>query len=219
MAHGNFYRLWKEGDQLTDEEFYGAAFPVLLEAEGLLLNLVNRYQVIQKHGVGIKAIEKCQSRIKTAQSMMAKLTRLNLEVSVHSALTQVYDAVGIRIICGFVDDVYRVAQWLSMQNEIEIVGVKDYIAYPKPNGYRSYHLRVKIRAECAKGVFAEIQIRTMAIDFWATLEHELKYKKEIRDEALIRRELKRCADEIAATDLSMQTIRDIMEGFNEHFNK
>ena len=200
---------------MSDEEFYGTALPALREAERVLLEMVGRCQAEAGHSTGAKLVEKYHSRIKTAQSMIQKLTRLNLEVNVQSALCQVYDAVGIRIICGFVDDVYRVAEWLSRQPEIEIVGQSDYIAYPKPNGYRSCHLRVKLRTGTAAGVFAEIQIRTMALDFWATLEHELKYKKEIKQETLIRRELKRCADEIAATDLSMQTIRDILENSNE----
>lgn len=205
----------KEGDELTDKEFYGAAFPTLREAERILLEMVERYRTASGNVAGIKPVEKCQSRIKSSQSMIGKLERLNLKVNVQSALYEVYDAVGIRIICGFMDDVYRVAEWLSKQPEIEIVGQKDYIAYPKPNGYRSFHMRVKLRTGIAAGIFAEIQIRTMAIDFWATLEHELKYKKSIEQEALIRSELKRCADEIAATDLSMQTIRDIMENTQE----
>ncbi len=117
--------------------------------------------------------------------MIGKLKRLNLEVNLQSALYEVYDAVGIRIICGFMDDVYRVAGWLSRQPEIEIVGQKDYIAYPKANGYRSLHMRVKLKVEVAEGIFAEIQIRTMAIDVWATLEHELKYKKTIKQDRLI----------------------------------
>lgn len=200
---------------MTDKEFYGVAFPALKEAERILMEMVERYRAASGNSTGIKPVEKCQSRIKSSQNMIGKLKRLNLEVNVQSALYEVYDAVGIRIICGFVDDVYRVAEWLAQQPEIEIIGQKDYIAYPKPNGYRSYHLRVKLRIGIAAGIFAEIQIRTMAIDFWATLEHELKYKKEIEHENLIRSELKRCADEIAATDLSMQTIRDIMENSNE----
>jgi putative GTP pyrophosphokinase len=200
---------------LTDDEFYGAAFPVLKEAERKLLEMVERYVEMAESSAGIKPVEKFQSRIKSSQSMIGKLKRLNLEVNVQSALYEVYDAVGIRIICGFIDDVYRVAEWISNQPEIEIVSQKDYIAYPKPNGYRSFHMRVKLRTGSAAGIFAEIQIRTMAIDFWATLEHELKYKKSIEQEALIRSELKRCADEIAATDLSMQTIRDIMENTQE----
>ena len=196
---------------MTDEEFYGAAFSALKEAERILREMVERYVATAGISTGIKPVEKYQSRIKSSRSMTGKLERLNLEVNVQSALYKVYDAVGIRIICGFMDDVYQVAEWLSKQPEIEIIGQKDYIAYPKPNGYRSLHMRVKLNAGIAAGIFAEIQIRTMAIDFWATLEHELKYKKAIKQEALIRSELKRCADEIAATDLSMQTIRDIME--------
>lgn len=200
---------------MTDEEFYGTAFPALREAERTLLEMVERYPAAAGNSAGIKPVEKCQSRIKTSKSMIEKLKRLNLEENVQSALSEVYDAVGIRIICGFMDDVYRVAEWISKQPEIEIIGQKDYITYPKPNGYRSFHMRVKLRTGISAGIFAEIQIRTMAIDFWATLEHELKYKKSIEQEALIRSELKRCADEIAATDLSMQTIRDIMENSQE----
>lgn len=200
---------------MNDQEFYGEALPILKEAEKILLEMVARYAAESETIAGIKPIEKCPSRIKSSQSMIEKLKRLNLEVTVQSALQQVYDAVGIRIICGFVDDVYRMAQWLSEQPEIEIIGRKDYIAYPKPNGYRSYHLRVRLTNIRVNGLFAEIQIRTMAIDFWATLEHKLKYKKSIPNEALIRSELKRCANEIAATDLSMQTIRDIIEEYNK----
>ena len=202
---------WKNGGGFSDAEFYGAALPALQEAEKTLLQMVNRYRAITENRSRIRPVEKCHARIKSARSMIEKLGRRNLEISAQSALCKVYDAVGIRIICGFVDDVYRVAAWLSVQPEIEIVDQKDYIAYPKPNGYRSLHLRVRLVTERAAPVLAEIQIRTMAIDFWATLEHELKYKKEIGHEALLRSELKRCADEIAATDLSMQTIRDIIE--------
>lgn len=195
---------------MTDEEFYGDALSLLRESERLLCGMVERYLEMTGNSARIKPVEKYQSRIKSSQSMIEKLERLNLEVNVESALYKVYDAVGIRIICGFIDDVYRVAEWISKQPEIEIVGQKDYIAYPKPNGYRSFHMRVKLKTGIAEGTFAEIQIRTMAIDFWATLEHELKYKKTIEQEFLIRSELKRCADEIAGTDLSMQTIRDII---------
>lgn len=100
---------------------------------------------------------------------------------------------------------------------MEIVQSKDYIARPKPNGYRSYHICLRIREGNAAGTLAEIQIRTMALDFWATLEHQLKYKQKIPCEELIRAELKRCADEIAATDLSMQTIRNMLE--NEFYRE
>ncbi|MCM1325896.1 MAG: hypothetical protein NC094_06305 [Bacteroidales bacterium] len=196
---------------MTNQEFYGDALPVLEMAEQFLLELVTAYP---GYGDGLsesRQIAACRSRIKSADSMMRKLENRGFKVSRTAALKDVYDAVGIRIICNFFDDVYKVAEWLETNEAIQILQKKDYIAFPKPNGYRSLHLCLKIRQGSAAGVQAEIQIRTMAIDFWATLEHQLKYKKEIAHEDLIRKELKRCADEIAATDISMQTIRDMLE--------
>jgi len=189
---------------MTDEEFYGDALRELKGAEEYLLGVVSRYP-------GGSSIVSRQSRIKSAQSMVEKLKRQGFNPNLQSALRKVYDAVGIRIICGFIDDVYRVAEWLEQYPEIAIDRRKDYIAYPKPNGYRSLHLCLRICEGRAAGTLAEIQIRTMAIDCWATLEHQLKYKHKIPHEDLIRRELKRCADEIAATDMSMQTIRDMLQ--------
>lgn len=192
---------------MTDEEFYKEALGVLKDAESYLLSLIGQYR-------DSSPIISCKSRIKSAQSMVEKLERQGFEITLQSALEKVYDAVGIRIICGFVDDVYHVSEWLENCSGIEIIHRKDYIAYPKPNGYRSLHLCLRIREGTAAGTLAEIQIRTMAIDFWATLEHRLKYKHKIPHEDLIRRELKRCADEIAATDMSMQTIRDMLADEN-----
>ncbi|MEI3187514.1 MAG: hypothetical protein V8S27_06560 [Lachnospiraceae bacterium] len=127
------------------------------------------------------------------------------------ALTNVRDAIGIRAICSFSDDVFALARWLCERPEFNVINQKDYISYPKPNGYRSYHPIFQLVDGPGDGLFAEIQLRTIAIDFWASLEHQLKYKHEITHEALIRSELKRCADEIASIDLSMQTIRDLID--------
>lgn len=198
---------------MTDEEFYDRSLNTLRMAEQYLLEMIAGYleeTALDRTGF-MQPVMNCQSRIKSAESMIRKLESRGLKADLHAALTEVYDAVGIRIICGFADDVYRVAAWLEGREELEIMQRKDYIAWPKPNGYRSYHLCLRIGAGNAKGTLAEIQIRTMAIDFWATLEHQLKYKKNIPCEELIRKELKRCADEIAATDISMQTIRDMLE--------
>lgn len=198
---------------MTDEEFYEQSLNTLRTAEQYLLEIIAGYrEETALDGTGfMQFVMNCQSRIKSAESMIRKLESRGLKADLHTALTEVYDAVGIRIICGFADDVYRVAAWLEKREELEIIQRKDYIAWPKPNGYRSYHICLRIGAGNAKGTLAEIQIRTMAIDFWATLEHQLKYKKNIPCEELIRKELKRCADEIAATDISMQTIRDMLE--------
>ena len=125
-------------------------------------------------------------------------------------LTEVRDAVGVRVICAFQHDVYQVAQWLEEQPDFVVLETKDYIAYPKENGYRSYHLILRIQEGPGKGETVEVQPRTIAIDFWASLEHQMKYKREIPHEKLIRAELRRCADEIASVDLSMETIRDLL---------
>ena len=141
---------------------------------------------------------------------MEKLKKRGFEPTKEAALSEAFDAVGVRAVCAFAEDVYRLVRWLKQQKAIHIVTEKDYYEYPKPNGYRSYHILLRMTEEEIKGCHAEIQIRTIANDFWATLEHQLKYKKDMPNEKLIRSELKRCADEIASVDMSMQTIRDII---------
>ncbi len=201
---------------MKDEEFYGQKLHTLKTAEQYLLGLIAGYPAALNVSLSDNPVMNCQSRIKSAESMVKKLKNRGFKADLQSALANVYDAVGIRIICGFMDDVYKIAAWLEEREELEIIQRKDYFACPKPNGYRSYHLCLRIREGNAAGTLAEIQIRTMAMDFWATLEHQLKYKKKVPSEELIRRELKRCADEIAATDISMQTIRDMLKsGFCE----
>ena len=190
---------------MTLEEYYGSKLPAMLYTKQYLLNIISRYpQTDQKE---LKPIIYCCSRIKSPESMIRKLSARGLPQDGMSASTKIYDAVGVRIVCTFAEDVYKIADWLKNHPDIIIEKEKDYIAYPKENGYRSYHLKVRLRAN---NTCAEIQIRTIATDFWATLEHQLKYKKDIPHKELIRSELKRCADEIASVDLSMQTIRDII---------
>ena len=143
--------------------------------------------------------------------MIEKLKRYGMKEDSQTALQNIHDALGIRVICSFVEDVYQIARWLQERDEIQIMEKKDYIAYPKPNGYRSLHLIIQFTTNDLKGITAEIQLRTIAIDFWAALEHQIKYKHNVPHEEIIRSELKRCADEIASVDLSMQTIRDILQ--------
>ena len=124
------------------------------------------------------------------------------------------DVAGIRIICSFLDDIYAVAEMLVRQDDIRVLAVKDYIKNPKPNGYRSYHMIVEIPvffSDMKKPMRVEVQIRTIAMDFWASLDHQLKYKKEIADDPEITAELKQCADVIAQTDEKMLAIRKKIE--------
>lgn len=190
---------------MTPEEYYGPCYAALQETERSLLQMIQQYP--KETTEDLKSIVYCCSRIKSPESIKSKLLRREFSPDSATALRQLYDTVGIRIVCAFAEDVYKVIEWLRNRTEIRIDREKDYISYPKPNGYRSYHLQVVF---LPNGIHAEIQVRTIAIDFWATLEHQLKYKQHIPHEELIRSELKRCADEIASVDLSMQTIRDII---------
>lgn len=143
-------------------------------------------------------------------SIAAKLKRLGKSLTIESISESLNDVAGIRVICSFIDDIYRVADMLAQQDDITVVAVKDYIRKPKLNGYRSYHMIVEVPVFFSDGkklTRVEIQLRTVAMDFWASLEHTMKYKKESADRPEIAAELKSCAEVIAATDARMQNLR------------
>ena len=191
-----------------EASYYGDYYSGLIEAQSFLEAMAEKMKVEALPSEDLQPIVYYCSRIKNPDSMKRKLLARGFPVTLESALRYVYDAVGIRIICSFANDVQGVVKRIENDSSIEILEKKDYFSHPKPNGYRSIHLCVRLREI---GVLAEIQIRTIAMDFWATLEHQLKYKKNIENEGLIRSELKRCADEIASVDLSMQTLKEIIK--------
>ena len=145
---------------------------------------------------------------------MNKLERKGLETTLESIEENLNDVAGIRVVCHFVDDIYDVAQMLARQDDLKVLEVKDYIKNPKPNGYRSYHMIVEIPVflpKIKKPMRVEVQIRTIAMDFWASLDHQLRYKKDIENPEEISRELKACAEVISSTDYQMQEIRKKIE--------
>ena len=155
-------------------------------------------------------INTIHTRLKSQTSIMEKMVRKNLPISKENIESNLNDIAGIRVICSYIDDIYRIADALTKQDDKKQNRKKDYIENPKPNGYRSMHLIVSVPvyfAEKKKRVKAEIQIRTIAMDFWASLEHQIKYKKHISDPEKIAGQLKKCADVISYTDLMMQNIR------------
>jgi putative GTP pyrophosphokinase len=193
------------------ESIYGAHRQELEETRDYLLEEIQkiREDMAKKTG-GEDPVEHCLARIKSEESMREKCRRKGLPENEHSALEEIHDAVGIRIVCSFLSDVYTIRDGLAGLPACEVVEEKDYIRHAKPNGYRSYHLILKVERG-PQPVYAEIQLRTISQDTWAALEHHMKYKKAMSgDDALISAELKRCADELASTDLSMQTIRDMI---------
>ena len=158
-----------------------------------------------------KTIESIQSRLKKPASIIQKMRRKGVEVSLDNIRATLNDIAGIRVICPFLDDIYLVADALAQQDDITLVAIKDFIQNPKPNGYRSYHLIVDVPvffADARELLRVEIQLRTVAMDFWASLEHEIKYKKELPDSQKIADELRECAAVIAQTDQRMLHIRN-----------
>ncbi len=154
-------------------------------------------------------IDSIKTRVKKARSIAHKLATRGLEVSVDSALRNLTDLAGIRVICPFIEDIYFVADSLLAQDDVTLIEREDYIAQPKPNGYRSLHLVVEVPVFLSGGkqpMRVEVQIRTIAMDFWACLEEEIRYKQDLPDGETIGRELKSCADTIAQTDIRMQEI-------------
>lgn len=196
-----------ENSTTVINSIYGDQKPALEKACTALSQHIARIRSDMSRQLGMDPVEHYLYRIKGEESMREKCVRKGLPVTQESALNVIKDAIGVRIVCAFVDDVFTIRDHLVNSGEYEIIEEKDYIRHAKPNGYRSYHMILRL----PEGFFAEIQLRTISMDTWAALEHHLKYKKEIgADTSLIVHELKRCADELASTDLSMQTIRDMI---------
>lgn len=162
-------------------------------------------------------IEFIKTRIKKPDSIATKLKTKGLPLTVESVLENLNDVAGVRVICAFIDDIYKVADMLTEQDDVHLIKTKDYIKNPKMNGYRSYHLIIEVPvffSDHKEQMRVEVQIRTIAMDFWASLEHQLKYKKDIKDAENIIYELRACADVINRTDFHMQSIRDSIVEMN-----
>lgn len=166
-------------------------------------------------------IEHITSRIKSPESIARKIRKKNLELTIENIVKYVNDVAGVRIICSFTSDIYRIASAISNQDDVTVLRVKDYIANPKPNGYMSYHMIVSIPIFLTNDVIdtkVEIQIRTIAMDFWASLEHKIYYKFEGKAPAGIKDELKECANIISFLDEKMLSINESVKHYHEDFN-
>jgi len=167
------------------------------------------------HLYNYNPIEHIKSRLKTPESIVNKLKRHGLEVTIENMVDQLSDIAGIRIICSFTKDIYQIAEMLEKHKDITIINVKDYIKQPKPNGYKSYHMVVTLPIYLTDGPVetkVEIQIRTVAMDFWATLEHKIYYKFEGDAPAYLQAELRACADVVDMLDAKMFSLnQSIME--------
>nr|WP_317283317.1 GTP pyrophosphokinase family protein [uncultured Sellimonas sp.] len=161
--------------------------------------------------------ESIETRLKSPASILEKLNRRGFEISLESIEENLFDVAGIRVICAFQEDIYKLAELLTGQDDIRLIRTKDYIKHPKENGYRSLHLIIEVPVFLADGkkyMKVEVQFRTIAMDFWASVDHRLRYKKIIENEEEILAKLKRCANVISSLDEEMQDIRNMIEKSN-----
>lgn len=195
---------------------------LMMEYRAAIMGVENRLRVLNEEfslEYNRNPFESIKSRLKSPASIYEKMARKGYPVTVESIREHLKDVAGVRVICSFPDDIYRLAELLVKQDNITLLGKKDYIKSPKDNGYRSLHLILNVPIFLSnekKYMKVEVQFRTIAMDFWASLEHKLKYKKDIDNAEEIVGLLKNCADSIEALDYQMQEIRDKIDSTREN---
>lgn len=215
--NGERYLQMSEDLQRMMEEFFSIQCryqAAIREVQTKLEILDDEFQMKHKRN----PIHHMQSRMKSIQSMMTKLSRKNMKVSISSAVQNLTDIAGIRVICSYIEDIYTIADLLVSQDDIRLIRKSDYIENPKPNGYRSLHLVLEVPVFLSEGrttVPVEVQIRTIAMDFWASLEHSLRYKGDGIMTQDIDDELFSAAQDIAALDLRMQSIHKRVDALSD----
>jgi len=163
-------------------------------------------------------IEHITSRIKSADSIARKIRLKKKELTVENIIRYINDVAGVSIICSFTSDIYRIADAITKQNDVTVLKIKDYLANPKPNGYTSYHMIVSVPIFLSNDVIdtkVEIQIRTIAMDFWASLEHKIYYKFEGNAPEYISRDLQECAEIVSKLDVKMLQLNEAIRAAKE----
>lgn len=185
-----------------------------LKEIGTKLEILNdEFQHVHRYN----PIEHIKSRIKSSESIVKKLKRNGYESTIDNMVEYVNDIAGIRVICSFSSDIYRIAEMISNQNDIKVLAIKDYIKNPKPSGYKSYHMLITVPIYLSDRIVhakVEIQIRTVAMDFWASLEHKINYKFEGNVPQYIKDELVECANLISDADARMLHLNEQIRDMN-----
>lgn len=200
-----------QAEQLSTAESFNK---LMMEYRCVIMEVETRLKVLNamfSEQYKRNPFESIKSRLKKPESIYKKLVRKDCPVTVENIKEHIADVAGLRVICSFPDDIYRLAELLLKQDDIILLKKKDYIKKPKSNGYRSLHLILSVPVflpDEKKYMKAEVQFRTIAMDFWGSLEHKLRYKKNINNTEEIERQLKACADSIEELDYQMQEIRD-----------
>lgn len=194
---------------MKENEFYNGYYQKIKDTENEVLSEICKYLIQINEQSETKLVEHLTARIKTPESAMAKLNKKGFEPTVENAIGILSDVIGIRLVCHFIGDIYTLRNIFVDSTLFTVVKEKDYVLNPKPGGYRGYHIIIQTNYNNFP-MKVEIQLRTIAMDCWASLEHQIRYKKNIKDSELINAELKRCADEMMSTDIAMEQIWNIV---------
>ncbi len=201
------YKL-DENNQVTDWQTMILLYNSALKEIGTKLEILNdEFQHIHQYN----PIEHIKSRVKTSESIVRKLKRRGYESTLENMQKYINDIAGIRVICSFTSDIYRVADMLANQSDVKVLSIKDYIKNPKDSGYKSYHMIVSVPIYLSDSVIdtkVEVQIRTVAMDFWASLEHKMNYKFDMNAPEEIKQELYECAQMVSALDDRMLQLNE-----------
>ena len=210
----NMERLMKENSPIESWTEVILIYNSALKQISTKLEILNdEFQHVHRYN----PIEHIKSRIKSSESIVKKLRRNGYESTIENMVEYVNDIAGIRVICSFSSDIYRIAEMIRNQNDIEVLAIKDYIKTPKPSGYRSYHMLITVPVYLSDRIVrakVEIQIRTVAMDFWASLEHKINYKFEGDVPQNIKAELVECAQMITDADSRMLRLNEEIQNMN-----
>lgn len=188
-------------------DFYGEYITPLTNAVEYVLAQTKTISEQCQNEIGRSPVENVKYRIKSPESMAEKLRSHKLSVNAENAVHGVYDAAGVRIVTSFLEDIELMAEKLRCVHGLKVISEKNYIQKPKENGYRSYHMICEVLIP--EHIYIEIQLRTIAMDTWAAADHRMQYKKLLSDSSIIAQELKRCAEELARVDMSLQNLSSI----------
>lgn len=208
------YRTYKDNEVDSWTEVNLTYTAALKQVQTKMEILNDEFQLVHKYN----PIEHIKARIKTPESIVKKLKRHGYESTIGNMIQHVNDIAGIRVICSFTSDIYRIADMIREQKDIQILSVKDYITYPKASGYKSYHMLVSVPVYLSDRLVdtkVEIQIRTVAMDFWASLEHKMHYKFEGAAPEHIKNELIECAKLVADLDARMLSLNEEILGMSD----
>ena len=198
----------KFNEGVTSWETVIFLFNSALKEVGTKVDILNdEFRHVDKYN----PIEYVKSRIKSPESIVKKLKRHGYESTIDNMVKHINDIAGIRVVCSFTSDIYRLAEMIGRQNDLTVVSIKDYIKNPKDSGYKSYHMLVTVPIFLTDGVVdtkVEIQIRTIAMDFWASLEHKIYYKFEGNAPEYISRDLQECAGIVSMLDAKMLSLNE-----------